>query len=68
MRAEPRLPDTKDCPAASHEHHWRLGADRIIRYHATEHGVVSMTEEALTELLRLAGFTPDFNHPQEALR
>lgn len=66
MRAEPRNTDTTQCPEENHNHSWRKpaplqinGPDRVLNYSADAHGVVLLTEEALTELLRLAGFEPE---------
>lgn len=65
-RLEERTPNTAACPDLEHRHEWRKrrpelteGRDRFLSYVATVDGTVVISEEALSQLLRLAGFTPE---------
>lgn len=65
LRLEARTPNTTDCPDARHEHRWvkrrpelTLGEDRRLAYDAAADGTVVISEEALSRLLRMAGFVP----------
>lgn len=59
-RAEPRTHDTATCPDVAHRHTWsrRRHCD-VASFDVDAAGVVQITEEALTGLLRAAGFHPD---------
>lgn len=64
-RLEQRTPNTADCPDAEHQHWWRErrpeltdGTDRFLEYLAARDGTVVLSEEALAQLLRMAGFEP----------
>jgi hypothetical protein len=65
-RLEERTPATRDCPDAIHAHTWRRrrpelteGTDRLVAYDAGPDGSVTISEEALSRLLRMAGFEPE---------
>lgn len=64
-RLEDRTPNTADCPDAIHQHVWRRrrpelteDVDRRVAYDADARGGVQISEEALAQLLRMAGFEP----------
>jgi hypothetical protein len=64
-RAEDRTPNTRDCPDTEHTHQWvkrppelTEGAKLGVAYTANADGTVVFSEEALSELLRMAGFVP----------
>lgn len=62
QRLEPRTADTRDCPDEAHQHRWHrpeLMAGTDVAYTADARGQVAITEEALTRLLRGAGFVPE---------
>lgn len=64
-RLEARTPNTEDCPDQRHQHQWvkrppelTVGAKAGIQYVVSAAGVVEISEEALSQLLRMAGFVP----------
>lgn len=68
-RLEQRTPNTEHCPDAAHEHQWvkrppelTVGTKLGIQYAVSAAGVVEISEEALAQLLRMAGFVPRNRH------
>lgn len=61
-RREARTPDTRDCPDVGHPHRWArpspLGVAMVVAYDVAADGTVTLSEEAMSQLLRQAGFEP----------
>lgn len=73
QRLEARTPNTAECPDTPHRHEWvkrppelTLGTKRGVVYDASAAGVVEISEEALSQLLRMAGFVPKARRERSA--